>query len=81
MVRGQRQANRSLKHIRRDAKQVGDAFRGMAAAAGLFSGAALFRDLIRAQVQMQQITYTMQAATGSAQQAAQAFEFVRKESA
>ena len=52
---------------------LGVGFSALGVAAGI-------KSLIDAQVQMQRIDFTLQAATGSTKAAADAFEFVKKES-
>lgn len=81
MVRGAQQANQSLVSIRAETKATADSIVAMnRAAAGFIGFQAVKRgvgDLLDAQLKMQSIHYTLLAATGSAQLAGKAFEFVQ----
>lgn len=83
MVQAASQANQSLTSIQQQASETAKVLLSLKRAADTFGSFYLVKEgissLIEAQVQLQAIQFTLQAATGSSTQASQAFGFVRSE--
>lgn len=83
MVQAAAQANQSLGSIQQQASETAKVLTSLKRAADTFGSFYLVKEgigsLIEAQVQLQAIQFTLQAATGSSAAATQAFGFVRKE--
>lgn len=83
MVQAATQANQSLTSIQQQASETAKVLLSLKRAADGFGSFYLVKEgissLIEAQVQLQSIQFTLQAATGSSTQATQAFGFVRNE--
>lgn len=73
-------AKEQMEGLTKSIQGIGEAFAGLKEAALLFGGLAAVKHmaegLIEAQIHLQQIRYTLQAATGSAEKAGEEFEFI-----
>lgn len=84
MISAANQANTSLKSIQTQATQTASVLSSLNRAAALFGGFELLKggldSLLKAQVQLQSIQYTLLSATGNAIAAGEAMAFLRSES-